>query len=393
MTRPQRLRRALDIILNNSLLLVAGALTALVWAGVDLEGYERVAHAMHFAVNDVAMAFFFGLAAKEVIEATAPGGVLHSPRRAAVPLIAAVGGMTGPAVLYFAMVFATGAIELMRGWAIPVATDIAFSYLVARFLFGTRHPAVPFLLLLAIADDALGLVILAVFYPSGDVRPLEFAGILALAMGICWWLRQRRTTNFWPYVLAGGAVSWLAFFRGGLHPALALVPVLPFVPHARRDPGFFTESPNSHDPLSEFEHWWKIPVQVILLFFGFANAGVPLTHAGTGTWIVLAAILLGKPLGIVLSTEVSTRIGLQRPSGLTLRDEIVVGATAGIGFTVAIFFATAAFEIGPHLDETKMGALFSFSASLLALLGAWLLGVGRFGRHRTPDAVPGTDVG
>ena len=384
MARPRsgRLSHASRFILDNSLLLVAGTITAIVWANLDLEHYERVVHVIQFAVDDIGMAFFFALAAKEVLEATAPGGVLHSPRKAAVPLIAAVGGMLGPALLYVGFSLAAGAPELLRGWAIPVATDIAFSYLVARFIFGVGHPAVPFLLLLAIADDALGLVILAVFYPSSELRPLEFAVLLAAAMGVCWWLRRRRTRNFWPYILIGGAISWVAFFRGGLHPALALVPVLPFVPHARRDPGFFEEAPIYHDPLSEFEHWWKTPVQFILLLFGLANAGVPLTNVGTGTWVVLSAIVLGKPLGIVLSTELSVLVGLERPSTLTLRDEIVVGATAGIGFTVALFFAAAAFDPGPLLDQTKMGALFSFSAGALAIAAAWLLGTGRFGERR-----------
>jgi NhaA family Na+:H+ antiporter len=382
MSRPRwrHLSEVSSFIIDNSLLLVAGTIAAIVWANVDLDSYEHLVHEIHFAINDLGMAFFFGLAAKEVIEATAPGGVLHSPRKAAVPLIAAAGGMAGPALLYSGLTVALGVTGFLRGWAIPTATDIAFSYLVARFVFGVGHPAVPFLLLLAIADDAFGLVILAVFYPSGDLRPLEFAVILSAALGICWWLRRRRTMNFWPYVLLGGTISWVALFRGGLHPALALVPILPFIPHARRDPSFFEEHPARHDPLNEFEHWWKKPVQVILFFFGLANAGVPFTNAGIGTWIVLTSILFGKPLGIILVTELSVAIGLERPTRLTFRDEVIVGATAGIGFTVALFFAGAAFTAGPFLDQAKMGALFSFSASVIAVAGAWTLGVGRFDR-------------
>ena len=132
---------------DNSGLLVVGALIALVWANVSLDGYRRVTHAIHFAVNDVLMAFFFALAAKEVVEATAPGGPLNAPRRAAVPLVAAVGGMVGPASIYVGLVVALDAPELIRGWAIPCATDIAFSYLVGRLIFGAKHPGIPFLLL------------------------------------------------------------------------------------------------------------------------------------------------------------------------------------------------------------------------------------------------------
>ena len=364
--------------LENSGLLVTGTALALVWANLARESYEHFAHAMEFAVNDIGMAFFFALAAKEVIEATAPGGALHSPRRAAVPLIAAVGGMAGPALLYLALVLAVNEPGLARGWAIPCATDIAFSYLVARLIFGAKHPGIPFLLLLAIADDALGLLILAVFYPSGALRPLEFAVLLSAAMAIAWGLRKRGTRSFWPYIGVAGAVSWVAFYRGGLHPALALVPVLAFLPHAARDPGLFVEPKSASDPLNEFEHWWKLPVQFILFFFGLVNAGVEFSSVGVGTWTVLGAILAGKPIGIVAATAVGMALGLQRPVGVTWRDLTVLGMIAGIGFTVALFFATAAFPEGPFLEQAKMGALLSFAAAVLAGAGAFVMRCGRF---------------
>lgn len=370
---------------DNSGLLVVGAVAGLIWANTGLESYERFSHALHFLINDVAMAMFFALATKEVVEATVPGGALHSPRRAAVPMLAAVGGMVGPAALYVGLAIGADAPELLRGWAIPCATDIAFSYLVARVILGPRHPGIPFLLLLAIADDALGLLILAAFYPTGPVRPLEFAVLLAAALTIAAWLKRRATRSFWPYVAGAGLVSWLAFYRGGLHPALALVPVIPFVPHAKRDPGLFVDAPDAHDPLTEFEHWWKLPVQVVLFFFGLVNAGVPVSAVGTGTWIVLASILAGKPLGIVLATRFCVLGGLHRPVGVTWRDITVLGMIAGIGFTVALFFATAAFPPGDQLDQTKMGALLSFSASVLAIGAAALLGVGRFHSRRQPN--------
>lgn len=374
------MRRRFSAFLDNSGLLIAGTVLALVWANIERESYEAVAHALHFAVNDIGMAFFFALAAKEVVEATAPGGVLHSPRRSAVPLIAAIGGMVGPAAIYVTLVLAFDRPELVRGWAIPVATDIAFSYLVARIIFGTRHPGIPFLLLLAIADDAFGLLILAVFYPTGELHLVTFAIVLGVALMLAWWLRRRRTLNFWPYVIGAGAVSWLAFYWGGLHPALALVPIMPFLPHAARDEGLFVERPGAHDTLNEFEHWWKVPVHGILFFFGFANAGVQFASVGAGTWFVLAAILLGKPIGIVSCTALSVAAGLHMPAGVTWRDLTVLGLVAAIGFTVALFFATAAFPAGELLDQTKMGALLSFSAAIVAVTAAFLLRVGRMAR-------------
>jgi NhaA family Na+:H+ antiporter len=362
---------------DNSLLMVGGVLIALVWANLDRASYERITGPLHFVVNDVAMTFFFGLAMKEIIEATAPGGALHSPRRAALPIVAAVGGMAGPALLYAAQAIAIARTDLLRGWAIPCATDIAFSYLVVRLIFRPTHPAVPFLLLLAIADDALGLVLLAAFYPSAPLRPLYFLALVALACAIAWQLRSR-VRNFWPYVTIAGPISWLGFHLGGLHPALALVPVLPFVPRADHDAGIYVEAdPPAHDALTEFEHWWSTPVEFVLFVFALVNAGVPFTGTGALTWIVLASLLAGKPLGIALAAWIAERAGLARPDGLQWRDLLVLGITAGIGFTVALFFATAAFVPGAALDQAKLGAMFSVSAAVLALAAARLLGVGR----------------
>jgi len=373
-----RLATIWDVIQDNSLLMISGAVIALVWANLDLEHYESLMHPLHFAVNDIAMVFFFGMATKEIIEATAPGGALHSLRRAAVPVLAAVGGMAGPALIYVGLSVATGTPELLRGWAIPADTDIAFSYLVARVIFNATHPAVPFLLLLAIADDALGLIILAVFYPSGAVRPLLFAVLLIVACGVAWALRRQGTRNFWAYVLLPGGISWVGFYLGGLHPALALVPILPFLPHAASDPGVYVEPARArHDPLSEFAHWWKVPVEFILFFFALTNAGVPISGAGHATWIVLLALVLGKPIGIMVTTAAAEAVGLQRPNGLLWKDLVVLGSAAGIGFTVALFFTTAAFPLGDTLDAAKLGALLSVGASFVAIGLARLLRVGK----------------
>jgi NhaA family Na+:H+ antiporter len=365
---------------DQSGLLIIGTVIALVWANLDLASYRQTTHAMHFAVNDIGMAFFFALAAKEVVEATAPGGPLHSPRRAVMPVVAAVGGMAGPVAIYIALAMVLGRSDLMRGWAIPTATDIAFSFLIARLIFGDKHSGIPFLLLLAIADDALGLLILALFYPSAPIRLGVFVVIVGVAMAISWWLKRRRTKSFWPYIGGAGLVSWLGFHYGGLHPALALVPVMPFLPHAKRDPGFFVPARHGHDTLSAFEHWWKLPVQIILFFFGLVNAGLAVSNVGTGTWIVLMALVVGKPFGIVGATAVGVLTGLRRPAGVHWRDLIVLGVVGGIGFTVALFFATASFAEGPALDQTKMGALLSFVAAPLAVGLALLLRAGRWTR-------------
>jgi Na+:H+ antiporter, NhaA family len=360
--------RTATFIFDNSLLLLAGTIVAVAWANIDPASYDRVAHPLHFWVNDVAMVFFFALAAKEVFEATLPGGPLASPRLALSPLAAAVGGMVAPAVIYVALASTYGPADLVRGWAIPCATDIAFSAMIGRIIFPAGHPAVPFLLLLAIADDALGLVILAIFYPSGTLSFMALGAFMAAAVLLAAWLRRRGTVGFWAYVIGPGTLSWAALYLGGFHPALALVPIIPMMPHSPRDLGVFDPREEYRtDTLNRFEHWWATPVQFVLLLFGFANAGVPFEQIGAGTYYVLAALLFGKPIGILLFSTLARVAGGSLPPGLRSADLLLVGVVASIGFTVSLFFATAAFAEGPALAQTKMGALLSFVAAPLAI--------------------------
>jgi NhaA family Na+:H+ antiporter len=381
------LRELIRRILDNSLLLLAGSAAAVAWANLDLSRYEQLTHPLHFWINDVGMVFFFALAAKEVFEATTPGGALASPRHAASPLAAAIGGMVAPAVIYLTLASTLGPIELRRGWAIPCATDIAFSAMIARVIFPAGHPAIPFLLLLAIADDALGLIILAVFYPSGPLSVTALAALMAAAIILALWLRRRGFRNFWAYVIGPGALSWAALYLGGFHPALALVPIVPFMPHASRDLGIFEPRERTRqNTLDRFGRWWSTPVQMVLLLFGFANAGVPFAQIGPGTYYVVAALLIGKPAGIMSFISAARLAGAQLPGGLRSRDVLITGLAAGVGFTVALFFATAAFPAGALLAETKMGALLSFIAAPLAVIVSRLL------RGATRDATAAAGV-
>lgn len=364
-------RRFGRYVIERSLLLIAGAAAALVWANVAPASYGAAADLLRFAVNDVAMVFFFALAAKEIAEATRPGGALASRREAAVPLLAAAAGMIVPAALYAGGALALGTPELLRGWAIPCATDIAFSYLVARMIFPPHHPAIPFLLLLAVADDAFGLLILAIFYPSHALSPIALVALMSLALALAWWLRRRKTASYWPYLLGPGVLSWVALYYGGMHPALALVPIVPFMPIEERYHELYEDtSPRATATLNTFADDWHVPVQIVLLFFGLTNAGVSLASLGVPTWLVLGALVVGKPLGILLMTAAAVAVGLERPAGMTYGDVALVGIAAGIGFTVALFFATAAFPPGPALDQAKMGALLSFLAGPLAVAGS-----------------------
>ena len=128
------------------------------------------------------------------------------------------------------------------------------------------------------------------------------------------WLRRPAIHSFWPYVVGPGSLSWAALYFGGFHPALALVPIVPFMPHAPHDFGLFDSRETLREnTLDRFEHWWARPVQLVLLF-GFANAGVPFAQIGHGTYYVLAALLLGKPLGIVLFSAGARMMGARLPA-------------------------------------------------------------------------------
>lgn len=374
------MRYGIRFLFESSGFLIAGAIAALLWANLSLESYHSLIHSVEFWVNDVLMCFFFAIAAKEIRESILPGGKLNTFQKALLPLVATVGGMAGPALLYLGGCWVVSQPALQRGWAIPCATDIAFSYLVAKLIFGTGHPAISFLLLLAIADDAGGLLILATCYPTQELN-LPLVGMLAavaLAIGALF-NYVMRLNSFWPYLVIPGTISWFGFYLGGIHPALALVPIIFIMPHAREDLGLFTEeelrerglptNPKEvDDSLNRFEHWWKHPVELFLGCFGLVNAGVVLSSVGAPTMLVLVGLCVGKPLGIFLCTLAGYACGLRLPAGMTFRDVFLLGIIAGVGFTVALFVATVAFPVGSSLDAAKMGALASLGVGAVAWL-------------------------
>lgn len=408
--------RVWNFLTNYSLLLIIGALLALLWANTNPETYHHFVefviwdHApighyhhghrtltLHYLVNDILMALFFAMAAKEVWEAVILKDGSLRGKKAATPLFATAGGMFGPIAVYLGLAALLGSDTydaVANGWAIPTATDIAFSYLVGRIVFGAGHPAVRFLLLLAIADDAAGLIILAIFYPSGELAPEWLLASFGAAIGVYlifnWLPRKmdvgkqdrpnstwvRKNLHFLPYAIAA-CISWYGFMRSGLHPALGLLPIVPAIPHADRAFGFFSEAESHlHDLLNVIEHALKHPVEVILFFFGLLNAGVEFSAIGDATWLVLAGLIIGKPVGILIFgwvAAVPLRLGI--PRGMRIIDLVVIGFVSAIGFTVSLFVASVAFPPGEVQDAAKMGALFSFGAAIISIVAGKLLRV------------------
>lgn len=421
------MKKIWKFLLDNSLLLVLGAVVGLVWANINHGSYEWLLHLhldamnnaifgtqqfnadgtplldaagnvvkhfdLHYLINDLLMAFFFMSAGKEVFEATLPGGALHEPKKAATPLIATAGGVLGPIVVFclvgmclgpmfgfhWAQEVAHDAHALQPGWAIPTATDIAFSAMVARVIFGGRHPAVPFLLLLAIADDAVGLVIIALFYGQGDLQPLWLLGsAVAMAVGYFLFNKKLNIQSPLPYFLLM-LVSWACFGFAGIHTSLGFIPIVVCMPHAAEDDGVHSEDERSKtDTLNRLASACYIPTELILGLFGFVSAGVVISSAGFPTVLVMASLMIGKTIGIFLFGGFSAKIlrfGL--PGDMNYRDLLTLGATAGIGFTVALFVAGVAYLPGPTQDAAKLGALLSLCSSILAYILAKMLGVKR----------------
>jgi len=363
------------------LLLPFGVAIALVHANIAPESYFRTVFALDFFVTDVAMVLFFGLAMKEVVEATTRGGVLHPWRRAALPLVAALGLTLVPAIALRTIASAVGEPLVAWGWPTTFAVDVAFGYFVAMVIFG-RHPVVPFFLLLALASNALGFVALT---PAATATQLQLATLLTLmaaAIGIVIVLRRWNIRSFWPYLLIGGSLSWCALVMGGVHPALALVPIVPFMPHGRRDPGFLVDAPSTaHDTLSEFERWCRHPAQVALLLFGYVTGGVLFRALDWGTFSMPLAVMVGKPVGLLAGVTFARALGLHLPFHVGWRELTVVAFLTTVGFTMALFFAAVAVGPGAVLSELKMGALLTLTGGLMAFAAARLLHVGRFARH------------
>jgi NhaA family Na+:H+ antiporter len=269
--------------LEHLLLLPLGVSIALVWANAAPESYFRFSYAFAFPVNDIAMAFFFALMAKEVVEATAPGGVLHSWRRVMMPVVASIGVALVPALIHVALVEPLDEPMLRIAWPVTLANDVAVCYLAVRLIFGRWHAAIPFAILLAIASDAMGFMAIAVFSPTLEPHWTTGVLILLIAIGCAIALRRMRLRSFWPYVLGPGTLAWFALYWIGVHPALSLVMIVPFLPHAARDPGFFVDaSPEAQDTLSQFEVFWRYPAQLALLFFRSRQRRCAVAGAGAG---------------------------------------------------------------------------------------------------------------
>jgi NhaA family Na+:H+ antiporter len=366
--------RAFRFVTERFLLLPLGAAIALVWANTAPDSYFAFTRLTAFPVNEIGMALFLGLVAQEVLESFMPGGALHTWRRWTMPLVAGAGAFVGAALVYLLYVQLRYELRLAEAWPASVAIDVAAAYYVVKSIW-RRSAALPFLLVLALSTDAAGMAVVALLHPWGPGHPAG-ALLVVLAVAIALVLRRRRVMSFWPYLTICGPMSWLGLFLMGVHPAIALLPIAPCLPREPRTGDPFAE-PSDDDEVHHFEHEWNELVQAILFLFGVVNAGVILRGYDTGTWAMLAASLVGRPLGILLAVGLMGAVGLHLPRRVGWRELLVVAIATSSGFTFALFFATGAVAPGPLLAQIKLGALLSVVAAPLAFALARVLHVRR----------------
>jgi NhaA family Na+:H+ antiporter len=362
-----------------ALVLLAAAGAAMVWANSPWsDGYQRFwaseagPAGLHLRlsarawVGDLLMVVFFLVAGLEVGHARRHG-MLRDARAAALPVVAALGGMVVPALIYAAV---TAGGPGARGWAIPMATDLAFAVGVLALVRPAAPPALRvFLLTLAIADDVGAIVVLAVVYRRGGAPGWAAVALVALAATVL--LRRWLVANGWR-LGAMTVVLWFVLHRAGFH--AALVGVVTGVLVATADVGGVAAV--RPDRLrARFEGWSAF---VVLPLFALANAGVAVDGAavrslGTGAVPlgVLIGLVVGKPLGIGLATVAGVRLGgLRLPAGVRGRDVAGVAVLAGIGFTVALLVTELALA-EPLAGEARLAVL--VASSVAAAIGAVVL--------------------
>lgn len=326
-------------------------------------------------INDGFMAIFFllvGLEIKrEVLE-----GELSSFSQAALPGMAAIGGMLFPAGVYVALNLHSP--ETMRGWAIPAATDIAFALGVLALL-GPRVPASLkiFLLALAIMDDLGAIVIIAIFY-TADLSTTSL-GLAAIGIGMLIALNLFGVTRIAAYVVTGLFV-WICVLKSGVHATLAGVAIAFAIPLRAQDE-------DGHSPLIHLEHTLHPWVSYgILPLFAFANAGVSLAGLSMSSLLepvplgIAAGLFVGKQIGVFGMTFAAVKFGISSmPEGTTWPQFYGIALLTGIGFTMSLFIGTLAFEDPSYAPGVRMGVI---TGSILSAVAGYLIL-----RFSTSDAV------
>jgi NhaA family Na+:H+ antiporter len=383
---PSALKVLLSGEASSGVLLVVAAAVALAWAsspwgatyeqvfgtpiGVRLGGFT-FARDLRFWLDDGLMAVFFFTVGLE-IKRELRGGQLGTVRRAALPALAALGGMVVPAAIYVALNAGTSA---GGGWGIPMATDIAFAVGMLALLGKRVSPALRITLLaLAVLDDLGAVAVIAVFFSSG----IGVTGLAVAAAGLAsiFALQRLRVRSPWAYV-PSALITWAGAYAAGVHPTLAGVALGLMTPVRARGPGHEPAEPAATIERVERTLHPVVAFGIVPLF-ALANAGVALggidRDAGAGRVFagVALGLALGKPIGVVAFSWLAVRLRAARlPAGTSWAGMLVLGLVAGTGFTMSLFMITLALDPGP---ATEMARLAVLAASAVAALAGLLVG-------------------
>lgn len=396
----QSIKRWVSKEASGGILLIIAALAALIWANspwkelyFDLSAFSFGPEALHlnlslasWASDGLLALFFFTVGLELKHEMTS--GCLSDVRAAVVPILAAVGGMVVPALIFVGVVLLLKDPGALHGWAIPTATDIAFALAVLSvFGRGLPYEMRAFLLTLATVDDLLAIIVIALFYSSGlSWLPLAISFALIAAFA---YFANRKTMST-PLLIVLGILAWGFMHASGVHATIAGVLMGVSIP-AKKLPGEVCS--RTH----HFEEFLRpINAAIVLPIFAFFASGATIFGEGGGTdvifqpvvFAIVLGLILGKLIGIIGTTAILTKVlRLVIPGELRLRKIFPVGFLAGIGFTVSLLISELSFPDSEHTAGAKFAVL---TASLLsATIGAFVLTWVRkhFKAERAADAV------
>ena len=334
-------------------------------------------------VSGLLMPLFVAFIGKELWESLVLSRGSMSGRRAMAPVAGILGGALGAILIWVlvgTLIETAEEASFGLGWQVPVGGDVVLAYFVARAVFGAGHPALHVSLLLTIGLDILGLLLTGLTDPQATLR-LVWLALPIVAVLAVWRLvardpgptaseaRRRRGAALWPYMLAGVA-SWIGVAASGLPPELGLLPVVAVIPHADRSFGIFAEAEEYlHDPLNRLAHFLVRPLALVLFFFGLTRGGIDLGAFAPTSLTLLAALWIGKPLGLLGGILLAGRVfGARLPAALRARELGLVALIAGMGFTVPALSLETTLPGGGMAEAARLGLALSLLAGPLALV-------------------------
>lgn len=335
-------------------------------------------------VAEVLIPLFMFLIGKELWEAIVleRGGL--AGRQAILPVAGALGAVIGAVVLWTVLAWMmdpANETDLLNGWSMPIGGDVVLVYLFGRLSFDRKSLALHLLLLVVIALDILGLILMGLTHPNGGLLRLSWL-VLPLVATVAVWqfhgkkpnenvpeIQRRRNAALWPYMVAG-LLSYLGVILAGLPGALGLLPVIPAISHADRSFGLFAQAEEFlNDPLNRLAHLMIHPITAILFIFGLTRGGCDLMAFAPPTLLVLFSFWVGKPLGFLLGCLLARRFASESlPQDIGLAALLRIAVLVGMGFTVPVLALDTMLQGGQVAEAARLGLALTLGAGMISLL-------------------------